>query len=87
MKTKLPGFIISTDKDSKISELRYPNPEYEIPDDVSVRLTAHYKGIALVSSVDGRGNTDKSKPYKKFLCYSFSKDEDKSIITSYLAYI
>ncbi|MBI2124226.1 hypothetical protein HYT92_00375 [Candidatus Pacearchaeota archaeon] len=82
---KVPGFVLRKLRNGR-RELNYQNIEYGIPDDlVSLALVDKHPEIALISAIDGRGTTDGSPPYNKFLYYSFCGD--KHIITAYLAYL
>jgi len=70
----------------KKRELRYVNPEWGYPNDkVFLNIVRGIPKIALITTVDGRGTTDGSPPYKKFICYSFT--EGKQLMTAYQAYL
>ena len=86
MENELPAFFITKTANGR-SELRHADHlEGRIPKDYDSSLKIIQPGIALISATDGRGTTDGSPNYKKFLCYSFSEKENKSIITTYQVY-
>ena len=74
-----PAFILSN------HELRFLNPEWGYNDDGPFKLELPEPRVALISADDGRGTTDGSPCYRKFL--ALSKTPEKRIITSYLAYV
>ena len=85
-KTAIPRLMHIADGDKRI--LTYENPEWGLPHDfpVNLELVQYHPEIALITAIDGRGTNDGSPPYKKFMCYSFSKSENSQILTTYLAY-
>ena len=74
-----PRFVLSN------NELCYLNPEWGHKDDGPFTLESPDPRVALISANDGRGTTDGSPCYRKFL--AFSKTPKRRIITSYLAYV
>lgn len=78
----LPRFMMYVTSSGR-DELRTPSKELALPYDVSTKLRAlrKYPGVALISSIDG------GLGHKKFLCYSFLQDEEKHIMTAYMAYM
>ena len=74
-----PGFALCAHR------LHYVNPEWGYADDGPFTLELVTPQVALISGDDGRGTSDGSPCYRKFL--AFSKTPDKRIITAYLAYI
>ena len=85
-KTKLPRLMHIAEGNKRI--LAYENPEWGHPHDYNadLRLIDLHPEIALISMVDGRGTTDWCPFYNKFICYSFCKQENSQILTTYLAY-
>ncbi len=85
--TEVSSFMFAVwDKNKRKRELRYVNPKWGYPDDkVSLNVLKDYPEIALITSIDGKGTTDRSPPYKKFICYSFA--ERKQLMTAYQAYL
>ncbi|MBR9701406.1 hypothetical protein GOV13_00625 [Candidatus Pacearchaeota archaeon] len=85
--TEVQGFALTKyDKDSDKRLLRAINSEWGYPDDkVSLDIVPAIPEIALIWAVDGRGTTDGSPPFKKFICYSFA--EEKQLMTTYQAYL
>ena len=67
-------------------ELRFLNPEWGYPNDgpFTLELLERDPRIALISGDDGRGTTNGSPCYRKFL--AVSKVGDKRVVTAYLAY-
>ena len=85
-KTGIPCLMHVADGDKRV--LAYEKLEWGNPNDfpVTLELVQCHPEIALITTVDGRGTTDGSPPYNKFICYSFSKSENSQILTTYLAY-
>src|SRR3989344_6117237 len=72
------GFVLSN------HELLCINPEWGYKEDGPFTLELPDQRVVLISANDGRGTTDGSPCYRKFL--ALSKTPEKRIITSYLAY-
>ena len=66
-------------------ELRYLNPEWGYKNDGPFKLEIPDPRVALISGEDGRGTTDGSPNYRKFL--AISKTQEKRIVTSYFVYL
>jgi len=73
-----PAFILSEHK------LRYRNLEWDEPQDGPFTLELPNPCVALISADDGRGTTDGSPNYRKFL--AISQTQGRRVITAYLAY-
>lgn len=73
-----PSFIVSGEK------LKYLNPEWGYENDGPFTLELPDPRVALIGAEDGRGTTDGSPSFMKFL--AISQSPEKRIITAYLVY-
>jgi len=84
---KVPAFCSVKGKNEGEHVLNCVNTEWgdhAWDTEVGLGMVIGHPEIALIGAVDGRGTTDGSPAYRKFLAYSFTGERD--LFTAYLAY-